>query len=68
MSYFSKEVSSGTHSGQKFGRKGEGVSYIDARKKVPECLSGLHSSEKELQKWHSIYQAYILVCQVGHYT
>jgi hypothetical protein len=36
-----------------FDRKGGGVSYNDARKKVPEHHSSLHPSEKELPEWRS---------------
>jgi hypothetical protein len=44
-----KKIRSGTHSDPEFGRRGGGVSYIDARKKkVPERRSGMRPCEKEL--------------------
>jgi hypothetical protein len=38
---FLKKQGSGTHSGPKFCRRGEGVSLIDSRIKAPERRSGL---------------------------
>jgi hypothetical protein len=37
-----------THSDPKFGRRRKCASYIDARKKVPERRSRLHTSEKNI--------------------
>jgi hypothetical protein len=48
-----QKIGSGTHGVT--GRRGEGVSYIDARtKQVREPRSGLHPSEKELPERHSV--------------
>jgi hypothetical protein len=43
-----KKIGYGTHSDPKFGQRWGSFSYVDARKKVPECRSGLRHSEKEL--------------------
>jgi hypothetical protein len=51
---FFKKYGSRMHSDTKFGRRGRGVSYIDARQeKVLECHSDLHPSEKDLPEWRS---------------
>jgi hypothetical protein len=51
---FLKKIGSGMHSDSKFGWRGGGVSYIDAReKKIPEHHSSLCPSEKELFEQHS---------------
>jgi hypothetical protein len=46
--YIYTHIISGKHKDRTFGRGGGGVSYINARKKVPERRSGLRASEKEL--------------------
>jgi hypothetical protein len=58
----------GMHSDPKFGwRVGDVKLYqcLGKKKKVPECCSGLHCSEKELLEQHSsaLSQKYHWVCQ-----
>jgi hypothetical protein len=47
------KISSGMHSDPKFGQRGGGVSYNDARNKGSGMPSGLRPSEKELPERHS---------------
>jgi hypothetical protein len=47
--FFVKKIHFGMHSDPKSGRRGGGIIYIDARKKVLERRSGLRSSETELR-------------------
>jgi hypothetical protein len=51
---FLKKIHVGTHRDPKFGWRGGGIRYINARKKVLERRSGLHPSEKELMEQHSV--------------
>jgi hypothetical protein len=50
---FLKKIGSRTHSDPKFDQRGGGVSYIDAREKVPGRHSGFRPSEKELPESRS---------------
>jgi len=50
---FQKKIVSRTYGDPKFGRRGRGVSYFEARIKVPERRSGFRPSEKERQERRS---------------
>jgi hypothetical protein len=51
---FQKKIFSRTYSDPKFGRRGRGVSFFEARIKDPERRSGFRPSEKERQERRSV--------------
>jgi hypothetical protein len=70
---FPKKICSGTHSDPKFSRRGEGVSYIDARKiRFQNIILVCTFLRKNLQNSipaRSVTKIPLLVCKIhGHFS